>query len=507
MIANSQEPKVLLCWASGYGETASTLRDEIKRRMKAEISATAEAPFAAASADRLPRQIKYIVGNEACERFSYYGMLSILTLYLKNKMEMGEAGAKEVVHLFMTAVYFLPLAGAWLADRWLGRYWTILSLSLFYCLGHGTLALFEGSRAALFTGLTLIAIGAGGIKPCVSAFVGDQFGTPQQHLLTKVYGLFYWTVNIGAAAGFALIPWVRDHGSYSWAFGVPGIFMALATLVFWLGTPNYVRPPSARATNQVGVIPVFCYALAHRHKRQPGQSFLDTALGRFSRDEVETAKAVGGILMTLATVPMFWALFNQVFTTWVLQGEKMTPFNILGYKVDAERMQSAGAILVLIWVPVLTLWLYPLAERLGLRPTPLRRMAVGMILGAATYIISGLIQSAIDRGQTLSVAWQIVPYIVLEAGEVMVSATALEFAFAQAPASMKSIVMSFWLMTIALGNFLVAVFTNLNENFVHAKGASEFYFYAALMFVVAGIFIFCATRYREESSRNSSQQV
>jgi len=161
----------------------------------------------------------------------------------------------------------------------------------------------------------------------------------------------------------------------------------------------------------------------------------------------------------------------------------------------------------LIWVPILTLWLYPSAERLGLRPTPLRRMAVGMVLGAATYLISGLIQSALDHGQTLSVAWQIVPYVVLEAGEVMVSATALEFAFAQAPPSMKSIIMSFWLMTIALGNFLVAVFTNLNKNFVHAKGTSEFYFYAALMFVVAGIFIFCATRYREKPSRNSSQPV
>lgn len=416
------------------------------------------------SSQPFPPQIKYIVGNEACERFSYYGMLSILTLYLKNVMDMGESGAKEVAHLFMTAVYLLPLFGGWLADRWLGRYWTILILSLFYCLGHGALALFEGSRAGFFLGLALIAIGAGGVKPCVSAFVGDQFAEHEERALTKVYGLFYWSINIGAALGFALIPFIRDHAGYRWAFGVPGFFMGLATLLFWLGRKKYIRPPPSRVHS-----------------------------GIFKR---ENRRAVANILIIFAAVPMFWALFNQVFTTWVLQGERMTPFHLLGYKVDAERMQSAGAILVLIWVPILTLWVYPLAERLGLRPTPLRRMSIGMLLGAVAFLISGFIQRVIDSGQTPSVAWQIAPYIVLEAGEVMVSATALEFAFSQAPPSMKSIIMSFWLMTMAVGNFLVAVITNLNKSFVKAHGAAEFYFYAILMFVVSGVFVWCAARYR-----------
>jgi POT family proton-dependent oligopeptide transporter len=123
-------------------------------------------------------------------------------------------------------------------------------------------------------------------------------------------------------------------------------------------------------------------------------------------------------------------------------------------------------------------------------------MSVGMLLGGVAYVISGLIQGSIDRGHAPSVAWQIAPYIVLEAGEVMVSATALEFAFSQAPASMKSMIMSFWLMTMALGNFLVAIITNLNKNFVKAHGMAEFYFYAFLMFLVSGIFIWCASRYQ-----------
>ena len=464
-----------------------------------ETPAAPAAPIATAKAERYPPQIKFIIGNEACERFSYYGMLSILTLYLKNEMNMGETRSKEIVHIFATAVYFLPLIGGWLADRWLGRYRTILSISLFYCLGHGALAMFEGNLTGVYLGLGLIAIGAGGIKPCVSAFVGDQFTSRQEGLLTKVYGWFYWSINLGACFGFALIPLLRDKAGYSWAFGIPGIFMALATLIFWLGRKHYVRQPPSGKVQGGGLFGVLWYALTHSRERKPGQSFLDTALGRYSREEVEGVKAVGGIVMMFATVPVFWALFNQVNTTWVLQGEKMTPFNLLGYKVDGERLQAAGALLVMIWVPILTLGLYPLAQKLGLRPTPLRRMGMGMILGAASFFISAWIQSRIDAGETLSVAWQVLPYVVLEAGEVMVSATALEFAFSQSPVRMKSIIMSFYLMTIAGGHFLVAVFTNLNDRYVHAKGASEFLFYAVLMVIVAGVFAFLATRYRERN--------
>lgn len=177
----------------------------------------------------------------------------------------------------------------------------------------------------------------------------------------------------------------------------------------------------------------------------------------------------------------------------------MTPLPLFGgkWELNGETMQGSGAVLVMIWVPILTLVVYPFLERRGWRPTALRRMSLGMLLGAASFVGCGLIQARMDRGATLNIAWQLLPYVVLEAGEVMLSATALEFAFEQAPKQLKSIIMSFWLMTIAGGHFLIAVFTNLNDRFVHARGASEFYFYAVLMFFVAGIFIFIATRYRE----------
>ena len=470
--------------------------------MKPEIAARPESASRADKGDHFPPQIKYIIGNEICERFSYYGMIGILELYLAKKMDMGEHQATETLHLFGTAVYFLPLAGGWLADRWLGRYCTILFISLFYCLGHGTLALFEGSHTGLLVGLSLIAIGAGGLKPCVSAFVGDQFGPNQDRALTKVYNWFYWAINLGAAAGFLVIPWVRDRHGYSWAFGVPGIFMALATLIFWLGTKHYVRqPPSARLRKKPVFTAVIWHSLTHQSERQPAQKFFDVALSRFSIEEVEGVRAVFGILGIFVTVPVFWALFNQVNSTWVVQGNKMTPVYLSSYKVDGESMQAAGSLLVMIWVPILTFVIYPFLERVGVRPTALRRMSAGMVLGAVSFVLSGFIQLRMDQGAILSVAWQLVPYVVLEAAEVVLSATALEFAFSQAPPAMKSMIMSFWLMTIAGGHFLVALITKLNEQFIHAHGATEFWFYAVIMFLAAGVFILCAMRYRDRSRK------
>ncbi|MFM2083089.1 MAG: hypothetical protein RL380_1780, partial [Verrucomicrobiota bacterium] len=136
--------------------------------------------------ERWPQQIKYIVGNEACERFSFYGMQSILAVYISSTVLDGGLGktgdeATSIIHWFKAFNYFTPLLGAWLSDKLFGRYRTILWVSLLYCVGHGVLACSDyvgdahGKLLLLYLGLVLIGLGAGGIKPCVSAFMGDQF--------------------------------------------------------------------------------------------------------------------------------------------------------------------------------------------------------------------------------------------------------------------------------------------------------------------------------------------
>lgn len=432
------------------------------------------------SKDRLPPQTKFIVGNEACERFSYYGVIAILTGYVTTLIGGGdEAGkeAKEIVHWFRSAVYFLPLLGAWIADRWWGRYKTILWISLAYCAGHACLSLGEGTKWGLFTGLALLAIGSGGIKPCVSAFVGDQFGPGREHLLPKMYGLFYWSINFGSFFAFAFIPLVKANPKlgYTWAFGLPGIAMALATLIFWLGSRTYVKRPPVRE-----------------------QPVPDEAQRKENRITLLR------IISVFAPIMVFWSLYDQQNTTWVQQGAKMLPFHIGSYEVNGETMQSVNPIFVMLYIPIFTCVLYPWIERRGLRLTPLRRMGAGMLFGAASFAVAAIVQSRIESGAQLSVAWQFIQYAIIIAGEVLLSVTGLEFAFAQAPPSMKSTIMSMWLLSVAFGNMLTASVTNLNKNVLHASGPGELLFYAGLMLVVAAVFAVIARNFRERPAQPNS---
>lgn len=519
--------------------------------------------------NRMPLSAAFIVGNEAAERFSYYGIRSILAVYITGEVMRGGLGqtkdtATTIIHLFIFANYFLPLLGAWLSDRLIGRYWTILSLSLVYCLGNGVLACSDllttvnAKLACLAAGLGLIALGSGGIKPCVSAFMGDQFKPEQGHLLQKAYGAFYWAINFGSFFSFLVVPWVKDHHGYGWAFGVPGVFMALATLIFWLGTRHYTRVAPARETKTAGflkvllgafrsqarltlapilnvltslVLPLLAMmvftALALVHDLTPAMRGLgwaalaavgcwyllivglsltgrlelpdhywNAARPRFTEGEISAARSVSPILFVFALVPVFWALFDQTTSTWVLQGKTMVPVKVFGYTIDAEEMQSANPAFVMILVPLLTLGVYP---RLGRLATPLRRMSVGMFLAAASYVLVAWLQHRLDAGAQLSILWQMLPYLILTTGEVLLSTTGLEFAFAEAAPSMRSTIMSFWLLTVAFGNLLVAAITKVlggGEVEAGSVTSGRFLLYAGLTAVVGVLFSIVASRYR-----------
>jgi POT family proton-dependent oligopeptide transporter len=227
------------------------------------------------------------------------------------------------------------------------------------------------------------------------------------------------------------------------------------------------------------------------------EEFWTGARGRYSEEEISAARSVAPILAVLALIPAFWALFEQSNSTWVLQGAQMQPFQVFGFKIDAEQMQSLNPLLVMILVPLLNWGLYPLIEAWGWRVTALRRMGLGLLFTAASYVFVGWLQHRLEAEETLSLAWQAVPYLILTAGEVLVSTTGLEFAYTQAAPSMKSTIMSFWYLTVALGNLLVTTITQLLGGHGNDSVTSgRFFLYAGMTAVIAVLFVLVATRYR-----------
>jgi POT family proton-dependent oligopeptide transporter len=462
-------------------------------------------PSTPASAQRYPPQVKFIIGNEACERFSFYGMRNILTVFLINYLLVEhvpdtaerQAAAKAAFHDFVSLVYLFPLLGGYLADRFLGKYRTVLWLSLLYCVGHALLAIFDDHRYGFYSGLFLIALGSGGIKPCVSAFVGDQFTEENKGLVKGVFSLFYWIINFGSFFASLLIPHTLRTFGPSVAFGIPGVLMFIATLIFWAGRRGYTDVPPTGA-NPHSFLKVVRSALSAPKSATSGGSWLDkAAAGGHPPEAIEGTKAVFRIMGIFAMIPVFWALFDQKASTWVVQASQMDllvnlPF--MGrYELSPAQLQALNPLMVMLLIPLNTFVLFPWLERRGVKITPLRRMATGMFVAGFSYVMVAFIQLTLDGDNKISVLWQAAPYLVLTLAEVLVSATGLEFAYSQAPREMKGIIMSLWSLTVTVGNQLVSVVARLN---VFEDAAGTLFFYAGLIFVAAIVFAFIASRYQ-----------
>src|SRR5689334_3622385 len=200
-----------------------------------------------------PRQIPFIIGNEGCERFSFYGMRNILTPFFVGTLLLSlypitkarELAATDVFHSFVIGVYFFPLLGGYLADRFFGKYNTILWFSLVYCIGQGCLVTFADQRWGFYAGLGLIALGSGGIKPLVASFMGDQFDARNKHLAKLAFDLFYWIINFGSLFASLFMPVLMRNWGARVAFSAPAILMLAATIVFWAGRRRYTIMPPA----------------------------------------------------------------------------------------------------------------------------------------------------------------------------------------------------------------------------------------------------------------------
>lgn len=400
----------------------------------------------------MPPGVPHIISNEAAERFSFYGMKGILAVFMAQYLHlmndtpgvaMAESAANANYHLFNGWVYLTPFFGALLSDFFFGKYRTIITLSLVYVMGHAALAFMGVTGEAawwLFGGLTLIALGSGGIKPCVSAHVGDQFGAKNAHLLPKIFNWFYFSINLGAMISMLLTPWLLEWYGPHWAFGVPGVLMALATVVFWMGRKRFVHIPAGGEETL-------------RELRTP-----------------EAGKSILRLIPLFLFVAVFWALFDQTGSTWIFQSQDMD-LQFLGKNWLPSQVQSINSFFVLTFIPLFAYGLYPQVSKVWTL-TPLRKIGIGLFVMAAAFVLVALIQVRIDGGGRPNIGWQFAAYALLTASEVMVSIVALEFAYTQAPKTMKSLVMSLFLASVAVGNFFTAGinhFIVIDEPFLQEK--------------------------------------
>ena len=480
------------------------------RIMKKEKYLTAPVP-----SEKMPAGIPYILTNEAAERFAFYGSRCILVFFMTHLLKSASGAlapmtaeqSKTWFHLFVSAVYFTPLLGALISDIWLGKYRTILWFSVLYCFGFFALAL-DHTRLGLAVGLILIAVGSGVIKPCVSANVGDQFGETNKHLISRVYQWFYFAINLGAFISNLLVPELLERYGPTVAFGVPGVFMVLATIAFWLGREKFVHIPRGGLefvkecfSGQEKFTHIPRAALVFLERCFSGQEkFLHiprTALGFLKKCFVgEGISAIGKLSIIYLFVAPFWALFDQMDSSWMLQAEKMNR-DWLGYTWLPTQIVALNPLMILILIPAFSYVIYPAINKV-FPLTSLRKIGLGLLVAGSPFVVSALIETKITAGGAPSIGWMVLGYALLTSAEIMVSITCLEFSYTQAPKRMKSFIMAVFLLSISLGNAFTAIVNAVIENedgTSKLAGAHYYWFFVGVMFVTALLFIPIAKRY------------
>ncbi|NXW74835.1 S15A1 protein, partial [Hirundo rustica] len=371
-----------------------------------------------------PLSIFFIVINEFCERFSYYGMKAVLTLYFSRFLHWDDNFATAIYHTFVALCYLTPILGAIIADSWLGKFKTILYLSIVYAIGQTVLSVGsisdltdynqDGSPdkvavniALSVIGLILIALGTGGIKPCVSAFGGDQFEDEQEKQRSTFFSLFYLSINAGSLLSTLITPIIRasqcgihtKQECYPLAFGVPAILMAVALVVFVTGSKMYKKvKPQGNVILEVSKCVGFAIKnrFRHRSKEFPKREhWLDWASEKYDKQLIAQTKMVLRVLFLYIPLPMFWAVFDQQGSRWTLQATAMN--GDFGFKIQPDQMQIVNPILIVIMVPVVDSLVYPLIKKCRLNFTPLKKMTVGMFLGSLAFVAAALVQVQIDK--------------------------------------------------------------------------------------------------------------
>ncbi|KAK8709026.1 hypothetical protein V6N13_060060 [Hibiscus sabdariffa] len=475
----------------------------------------------------------FILGNECCERLAYYGMGTNLVNYLQERLNQGNVAASNNVTNWSGTCYATPLIGAFLADAYLGRYWTIAVFSIIYFFGMTLLTLSssipglkpscngdvchptQGQVAVFFISLYLIALGTGGIKPCVSSFGADQFDETdevERKKKSSFFNWFYFSINIGALVASSVLVWIQMNVGWDWGFGIPAAAMAVAVIFFFAGSRTYrLQKPGGSPLTRICQVIVASFRklnvkvpadhsllyeitdddesviqgsrkLEHTDKLK----FFDKAAvetqNDYARDtlnpwslctvtQVEELKSVIRLLPVWASGIIFAAVYSQMNTMFVLQGNTMDQHMGPNFKIPSASLSLFDTLSVIFWAPVYDKIIVPFAKKFTGNErgfTTLQRMGIGLVISIFAMITAGILEVVRLRivqknnyyeleSIPMSIFWQVPEYFLVGCAEVFTFVGQIEFFYDQAPDAMRSLCSALSLTTVALGNYLSTV--------------------------------------------------
>ncbi|CAK8537710.1 unnamed protein product [Lathyrus sativus] len=484
------------------------------------------------------RACPFILGNECCERLAFYGMSTNLVRYFKYQLHQHGATASKNAADWGGTCYITPLIGAFVADAYLGRFWTIFCFSIIYVIGMTLLTLSASvpgikptcytkddchatheQSAICFVALYLIALGTGGIKPCVSSYGADQFDDAdevEKDHKSSFFNWFYFSINIGALIAASLLVWIQDNVSWGLGFGIPTVAMAIAVVSFFSGTRLYrnQKPGGSPVTRICQVIvasirkyhvdvhndETLLYETQETFSAIQGSRKLDHSNGlRFfdkaavlensenlkdSRNpwklctvtQVEELKAIIRLLPIWATGIIFATVYGQMSNYFVLQGETMNT-HLRKFEIPPASLSIFDTLSVIFWVPIYDRIIVPIARKFTGRKnglTQLQRMGTGLFISIFSMLYALLLEyyrlKKVQDGISMPIFWQVPPYFIIGCAEVFTFIGQSEFFYEQAPDAMRSFCSALSLLTVALGQYLSSLLVTIVTKVTTMKG-------------------------------------
>ncbi|KAM9991671.1 hypothetical protein ACTFIZ_005063 [Dictyostelium cf. discoideum] len=515
----------------------------------------------ASDPNKFPTSFPFILGNEICERFSFYGIKTILILYLTNYMEYSDDKSTVILHSFNFVAYLFPILGAYIADAKIGKFKTILIFSIVYVVGSIVLSVTsidgvvgeKGNRSpiGIIIGLGLIAMGTGAIKSNVPTFAGDQLKSNQGNLLERLFQIFYWCINLGSLASTLLTPILRKYVGFWLAFGIPSFLLICSTIIFVIGSKFYVKRAVSESILWT-TLKIMAFAikekfkiLKSRYKRNSrgmlytnpytsvsGTNWMDLSKIEYDSQLVDSIKAAMNVLLVFTPLPFFWCMFDQTSSRWTIQAAQLNTCLFNNGKsvcIEPEQIQALNPLFIMVFIPIVEFTIYKPLKHFGFNLKPLIKMSIGMVLAVISFLIAMFLQISIDKSiknniinnsfssssssssSSISISssgdiidnndiksnlsvWLLFPqYLIITIAEILISIPGLEFAYANAPSSMKSIIMSGWLLAISIGNIFVVFVV---DGISFSKQWTEFLFFASVMLFFTFIFIILSYRFK-----------
>ncbi|KIW20942.1 hypothetical protein PV08_01521 [Exophiala spinifera] len=454
--------------------------------------------------ESLPFATFLVAFVELCERFTYYGCQGIFQNYVQRPLDgsegrgalgMGHQGATGLTTFFSFFCYVTPIFGAIVADQYVGKYKAILYFSVVYIIGLLILwttalpsSLNHGAGLGGFiTAIIVIGIGTGGIKSNVAPLIADQYKRRKMAIMTtpkgeriiidpsvtiqRIYMIFYTCINIGALSLLATPYMERDIGFWS-AYLLCFCMFCAGTTVLVLGRKVYVvRPPQGSIITDA--FKCIWLMIRYRHEDAPKPSWLAahgiTKTVPWNDHFIDELKRALIACRVFAIYPIYWLVYGQFSGNFVTQAGQMK-----GHGIPNDLMQNFDPIAIIVFVPVLDRWVYPLLRKMRIPFPPINRIVLGFWVASLAMAYAAIVQhliyvsgpcydqplcdaSIVDgvaQGNNIHIAIQTPAYMLIGISEIFASVTGLEYAYTKAPPSMKSFVQSMYLLTNAFGSAL-----------------------------------------------------